>query len=205
MVEWLDEPSDPTIGRFVQPDSIIPSYANPQTLNRFAYVVNSPILLNDPTGHKEACGVYAQDCKDDQAPLPPVDDGNDDQGNGDPGNPLLEGWEYFSTCAEDPAACYMQGWYNFGSAWSIYWNPDATASQRFAAWLYGVAWLDAHATFAVGSAILLVEGVAAVGAAAYTACLWSAACASIVARVMGITVYRAWGGESGGPGGKSWT
>src|SRR5512140_2939430 len=59
MVEWLDEPSDPTIGRFVQPDSIIPSYANPQSLNRFGYVLGNPILLNDPTGHCPICLVAA--------------------------------------------------------------------------------------------------------------------------------------------------
>jgi RHS repeat-associated protein len=43
---------DPTIGRFIQPDTIIPSYANPQSLNRFSYVFNSPISYNDPTGNE---------------------------------------------------------------------------------------------------------------------------------------------------------
>jgi RHS repeat-associated protein len=42
---------DPTIGRFIQPDTIIPSYANPQTLNRFSYVLNSPVVNLDSTGH----------------------------------------------------------------------------------------------------------------------------------------------------------
>jgi RHS repeat-associated protein len=39
------------IGRFVQPDSIIPDPLSPQSLNRFAYVLNNPLKFVDPTGH----------------------------------------------------------------------------------------------------------------------------------------------------------
>jgi RHS repeat-associated protein len=42
---------DPLIGRFVSPDTIIPSYNNPQSLNRYSYVYNNPIKYSDPTGH----------------------------------------------------------------------------------------------------------------------------------------------------------
>jgi hypothetical protein len=41
----------PYINRFLQPDTIIPNPANPQSLNRFGYVLNNPIRFNDPTGH----------------------------------------------------------------------------------------------------------------------------------------------------------
>jgi RHS repeat-associated protein len=41
----------PLLGRFVQPDSLIPEASNPQAWNRYSYVVNRPINLNDPTGH----------------------------------------------------------------------------------------------------------------------------------------------------------
>jgi hypothetical protein len=44
----------PTLGRFLQPDTIIPSPANPQSYNRYSYVLNNPLLYIDPTGH-EAC------------------------------------------------------------------------------------------------------------------------------------------------------
>jgi hypothetical protein len=43
--------SSPYINRFLQPDSIIPNPANPQSLNRFGYVLNNPIRFNDPSGH----------------------------------------------------------------------------------------------------------------------------------------------------------
>lgn len=42
---------DPVIGRFISPDSIVQAPEDPQTLNRFSYVVNNPLLYTDPTGH----------------------------------------------------------------------------------------------------------------------------------------------------------
>jgi len=42
---------DPEIGRFIQPDTIVPSPSDPQTLNRYSYVLNNPFKYNDPTGH----------------------------------------------------------------------------------------------------------------------------------------------------------
>ena len=41
----------PRLGRFIQPDSIIPNWTNPQSLNRFSYVLNSPLMYIDPSGH----------------------------------------------------------------------------------------------------------------------------------------------------------
>ena len=42
---------DPTIGRFLTPDTIVQSPYDPQFLNRYAYCRNNPINLVDPTGH----------------------------------------------------------------------------------------------------------------------------------------------------------
>ncbi|HEX5749738.1 MAG TPA: FG-GAP-like repeat-containing protein [Archangium sp.] len=42
---------DPKLGRFISPDSVVPSTLNPQALNRYAYVYNNPISNTDPTGH----------------------------------------------------------------------------------------------------------------------------------------------------------
>ena len=49
---------DPAIGRFLQPDSKacpersrrMPDPANPQSLNRYSYVLNNPLVYTDPTG-----------------------------------------------------------------------------------------------------------------------------------------------------------
>lgn len=43
---------DPLVGRFLQPDSIVPDYANPQSLNRYSYVLNNPLRYTDPTGNQ---------------------------------------------------------------------------------------------------------------------------------------------------------
>jgi RHS repeat-associated protein len=42
---------DSRIGHWTSPDTIIPDPANPQSLNRFSYVLNNPLRLVDPTGH----------------------------------------------------------------------------------------------------------------------------------------------------------
>ncbi len=42
----------PKLGRFLSPDTIVPGYANPQNLNRFAYGLNNPSRYTDPTGHR---------------------------------------------------------------------------------------------------------------------------------------------------------
>jgi hypothetical protein len=41
----------PRIGRFASADSIVPSFANPQALNRYAFVLNNPLKYTDPSGH----------------------------------------------------------------------------------------------------------------------------------------------------------
>jgi RHS repeat-associated protein len=41
---------DPELGRFLSPDSRVPSLLNPQLLNRFSYSGNNPYTLSDPNG-----------------------------------------------------------------------------------------------------------------------------------------------------------
>ncbi|MEM9776544.1 MAG: putative Ig domain-containing protein, partial [Chloroflexota bacterium] len=45
----------PSVGKFASADTIVPDPANPQTLNRYAYVYNNPTNLNDPSGHCPNC------------------------------------------------------------------------------------------------------------------------------------------------------
>jgi RHS repeat-associated protein len=42
---------DPTIGRFISPDTVVQNYGAPQTLNRYSYALNNPLRYADPTGH----------------------------------------------------------------------------------------------------------------------------------------------------------
>jgi len=44
---------DPVLGRFVQPDAIVPVMSNPQGWNRYAYVRNNPLRYVDPSGYQE--------------------------------------------------------------------------------------------------------------------------------------------------------
>ena len=42
---------DPELGRFITPDSFVQSPFDPQTLNRYTYCRNNPLIYIDPTGH----------------------------------------------------------------------------------------------------------------------------------------------------------
>ena len=48
---WSGRYYDPTIGRFIQPDTIVPDSSNPQAFNRYSYVKNNPLKYTDPDGH----------------------------------------------------------------------------------------------------------------------------------------------------------
>lgn len=52
LFELLKESSSPYINRFLQPDTIVPSPASPKSFNRYSYVLNNPMKLTDPSGHK---------------------------------------------------------------------------------------------------------------------------------------------------------
>jgi RHS repeat-associated protein len=43
---------DPTMGRFITPDTIVQDPYDPQYLNRYTYCRNNPVNLIDPTGHR---------------------------------------------------------------------------------------------------------------------------------------------------------
>ena len=49
---------DPYLNRWIQPDTIIPDFTNPQSLNRYAYVYNNPTLVTRcPPFRIKACGL----------------------------------------------------------------------------------------------------------------------------------------------------
>ncbi len=45
-------------GRFPQADTVVPDTTDPQALNRYAYVRNSPVMYTDPTGHFSDVGPW---------------------------------------------------------------------------------------------------------------------------------------------------
>lgn len=69
----------PKLGRFLSADTIIPSYANPQSLNRFAYTLNNPMRYTDPTGHTAVCPYGPEDCA-------ALEDSNSDNSNNNSNN-----------------------------------------------------------------------------------------------------------------------
>ena len=42
---------DPRLGRFISADSVVSSSDDPQSLNRYSYARNNPLLYTDPSGH----------------------------------------------------------------------------------------------------------------------------------------------------------
>jgi RHS repeat-associated protein len=51
LLDYVARRYSPYLGRFVSPDSIVPQPGNPQSLNRYSYVLNNPLRYTDPTGH----------------------------------------------------------------------------------------------------------------------------------------------------------
>jgi RHS repeat-associated protein len=50
----------PSLGRFTQPDTLVPGAGNSQGLDRYMYVFNNPLSYNDPSGH------LPRMCRDDE-------------------------------------------------------------------------------------------------------------------------------------------
>ncbi len=44
---------DPLLARWLSADTIVPSPANPQSLNRYSWVLGNPLRYRDPTRHWE--------------------------------------------------------------------------------------------------------------------------------------------------------
>jgi len=51
IMDYIARMYEPAIGRFLQPDTIVPSPAEPQSWNRYSYRFNNPSRFTDPTGH----------------------------------------------------------------------------------------------------------------------------------------------------------
>jgi RHS repeat-associated protein len=54
---------DPVIAHLIQPDSIVPEAGSTVGYDRYAYVYNNPINLNDPTGNRACDDYYNSACR----------------------------------------------------------------------------------------------------------------------------------------------
>jgi RHS repeat-associated protein len=50
---------DPVLARFISPDTMVPSFSAPQSLNRYSYAYNNPLTYVDPDGHFGILAVMA--------------------------------------------------------------------------------------------------------------------------------------------------
>jgi RHS repeat-associated protein len=75
----------PKLGRFLSADSIVPGYANPQSLNRYSYVNNNPLRYVDPTGHRPDDGYVGNHNSTNCAKYPQYCNSHD-EGSGGGGN-----------------------------------------------------------------------------------------------------------------------
>jgi RHS repeat-associated protein len=111
----------PALGRFIQPDTVIPNPANPQSLNHFSYAYNNPLNYIDPSGHiptgKDETDVClpSQECWEKNG----YGGGNEDSIHIDPMfDPWVSGYKFgeekeFDTCldysGENFETCYHPG------------------------------------------------------------------------------------------------
>ena len=54
---------DPVIAHFIQADSLVPEAGSTVGYDRYAYVYNNPINLNDPTGNRACDDNYGPECR----------------------------------------------------------------------------------------------------------------------------------------------
>jgi RHS repeat-associated protein len=161
----------PTLGRFLSADTIVPGYTNPQNLNRFSYTLNNPLKYTDPTGH------WVLETDD---PIREQRRNANRHREERERNRRERNRAYALYHVQSDTNLYQLGWQNFGAAWSIYTNSNATISQRAGAGFYMGAWGGAHAGLVVGGTILAWEAVAP----GSMSCIGNPACQQEVQRII---------------------
>lgn len=135
---------DSSLGRFAQADTIIPGGV--QGYDRYAAMNNNPIKYTDPTGHTAWQGDGGEGkihCDLDCLRARRAD--------------KQEMSCTYHLCSD--TNLYALGWQNFGQAWSIYFNPNATLWQRWLAGTYMSAWGGYHVIGAAGTIVLAAEAI----------------------------------------------
>ena len=167
----------PALGRFISADTIVPGAANPQAFNRYSYVLNNPIRYTDPSGHI-CVSAGPGDCLN-SAGNPINGSGNaSNSGGGGSGG---QGGDSIDRLNEDEGGegndqrchtyhpcdvetnLYEIGWENFGQAWEIINNPNATYGQQWWAARYMEVWGGAHLALVAGTIIITRHGIIMIG------------------------------------------
>jgi hypothetical protein len=142
--------TSPYINHFIQPDTIIPNPADPQSWNRYSYGLNNPVRYTDPSGHSPIdgpCGYQGQDCGSpiptsrSPLPTPPNNPPNGGEGGGNGGNGSGEcnGLECELDAPIDPGN-YLGGYNGPGGGLQSYHinggngNGGASVSVNYSAW-----------------------------------------------------------------------
>ena len=171
----------------------MPGYTNPQSLNRYSYVNNSPLNYTDPSGHV-ACQTH-EDCLDMGTtpgggyPAPQPEHDNNDQEEGDFCDLILGCENPDAGIFCDHTSCWYDASVNISGTTA---DPAIYLSLAAGGWASGL--------------------VSDIGWLGLYNCLRVPSCARIIASTSGLTVYRVWGGNPDEPGinysgpyGASWT
>jgi hypothetical protein len=166
-------------------------------------VYGNPLRYIDPSGHDPRCGPDGIYCGVDPTQattgslLGPQWNNNSGSGSTGGGGNSNSGSSDIPSCGYhhcgetfDIVEAYELGWQNFGQAWDIYWNPNATREQKFVAGAYMGVWSGAHAGLVLGSTVLLWKALVP----GSMSCAMSPACGEKVAGEAGksITVLGRW-------------
>ncbi|MFQ5614669.1 MAG: RHS repeat-associated core domain-containing protein, partial [Anaerolineae bacterium] len=101
-------------GRFLSPDPLAPEPGEPQSWNRYAYVVNNPLNYIDPTGHTVECGYAGDHCGFDRIPEMPASD-----------------WDFSSGQSSEERATELLAYYEAQRYWNPHtWTPSDEATRN---------------------------------------------------------------------------
>lgn len=112
---------DAALGRFTQPDTIVPNPANPQSLNRYSYVLNNPLKYADPSGHCPTNPDGSEGCERDRGVVGNVIvyEGRDEDGQASLPSTKEFIKKYRDAQAQIKSACIDAGCYHEDTWWMV--------------------------------------------------------------------------------------
>jgi RHS repeat-associated protein len=174
-----------SLGRFTQPDTIVPDLTNTQAWNRFSYTYNNPINYTDPSGHipEGACGYGNWDCKTDSGNSSPTGDNGNSGGGDQPGNideDTGSGYPAFDpTPAPDWMPDFMAQDYRYAqNAMWVLSHPNATAHHQEFAALVLSGYITGYGGLLAGLSMLGYAGAQAIFNTVGLACVSNPVCAT---------------------------